>query len=91
MKTIEINIYTPKEIGTTILQIVETYYYWWKTRKIRKPYGITFRNTVGDLADVMSEEDKERMIAMYPEKYRETVYFLLFSRKMPTVPSGKFR
>lgn len=91
MKTIEINIYTPKEIATTAVQIVETYYYWWKTRKIRKPYGITCKNTVGQLADVMSNEDKEKMIAMYPEKYRETVQLLLFSRRMPTVPPGKFR
>lgn len=91
MKTIEINIYTPKEIVTTAAQMVEIYYYWWKTRKIRKPYGITIRNTMGELADVMSNEDKEKMIAMYPEKYKDNVQLVLFSRKLPTVPPGEFR
>lgn len=91
MKTIEINIYTPKEIATTIKQIIETYYYWWKTRKIRKPYGITIRHTVGDLTDAMSDEDKMKMLAIYPEHYRENVQRILFNGNCPSVPPGEFR
>lgn len=94
MKTIEINLYTPKEICEMAMNDVERYgsifYGWWKSRKIRKVYGITRKTVWGDIKK-MSDEDKEKFVACFPECIKDNVYYACYGRRRATTPPGEFR
>jgi uncharacterized protein (DUF2344 family) len=95
MKTIEINLYTPKElfegVADMIKIIARATYYWNKTRKIRKPYNITMRTRSRTIQRRMSNEDKEKFVACFPEDLKDKAYFVAYGKFRTTVPPGEFR
>ena len=94
MRTIEIEIYTPKEIWGMIKTDVKmyggAYYGWWKSRKIRKIYGITRKTLWGELKKI-EEKDKADFIACFPSYLQDSVYFAVYQKKRASVPEGEFR
>lgn len=95
MKTIEINLYTPKElfegVGDMIKTVTRATYYWNKTRKIRKPYGITIKTESRVIQEKMSDADKEKFVACFPEDLKDRAYFVAYGKFRATVPPGEFR
>lgn len=94
MRTIEINIYTPKEIYEMIKTDVKMYGgAWlglWKSRKIRKKYNITFGTMCSELAK-MDKEDADKFIACFPKHMQDKMYFLVHGKFKSSVPKGEFR
>ena len=98
MKTIEINLYTPKEVFegiadfiTDIIKAVRVTHYWNKTKNIRKPYGITINTPSRVMWDTMTEEDKEKFVACFPEDLQPRAYWTAYGKIRATVPPGEFR
>lgn len=95
MKTIEINLYTPKELFEGVTDMIKTVtratYYWNKTRKIRKPYGITIRTESRAIQEKMTDADKEKFVACFPEDLKDRAYFVAYGKFRATVPPGEFR
>lgn len=94
MRTIEINIYNPKEIcemiATDIKMYGGAYYGWWKSRKIRKVYGITRKTLWGELKNI-EEKDRAEFIACFPSYLQDSVYYAVYHKRRARVPKGEFR
>lgn len=94
MRTIEIDIYTPKEICQMIKNDIQMYGgAWlglWKSRKIRKKYNITFGTICSELSK-MDKEDADEFIACFPKHMQDKMYFLVHGKFKSSVPPGEFR
>ena len=94
MRTIEINIYTPKELWQMIKNDIKCYGgAWlglWKSRKIRKKYNITWKTVCSELTK-MDKEDADKFIACFPQEMQDQMYFLVYGRRRVSVPRGDFR
>lgn len=94
MRTIEIEIYTPKEICQMIKNDIKWYGgMWlglWKSRKIRRKYNITWRTVCSELAK-MDKEDANKFIACFPKEVEDKMYFLIYGKHKASVPPGEFR
>ena len=94
MRTIEIEIYTPKELCQMIKNDIKMYggmcYGWWKSRKIRKVYGITRKTMWGDLKKI-EDKDKAEFVACFPPCLQDNVYFAVYHKRRASVPPGEFR
>lgn len=94
MRTIEINIYNPKEICGMIVTDVKMYggawYGWWKSRKIRKTYGITRKTLWGDLKKI-EDKDKDAFVACFPFHLQDSVYYAVYHKRRASSPPGEFR
>lgn len=93
MKTITINLYTPKELFEgkieLIKNIVKVVYCWNKTKSIRKPYGINWKTPNETIKKILTEEDKEKFVNCFPENIKSSAYFIVHG-KYPA-PKGEFR
>lgn len=94
MRTIEINIYTPKEIYEMIKTDVKMYGgAWlglWKSRKIRKKYNITLGTMCSKLSK-MDKEDADKFIAYFPRAMQDQMYCLVYGKNKASVPPKEFR
>ena len=94
MRTIEVDLYTPKEIYKMIKRDVKIssglYYGWWKSRKIRKVYGIT-RKSIWTKLKTIEEKDRADFIACFPSYLQDSVYAAVYQRKKASAPKGDFR
>ena len=95
MKTIEINLYTPKELFEGSFELVKNIarvtYYWNKTKSIRKPYRINWKTPTGTIQKVLTEEEKEKFVNCFPEDLKDRVYFTVYGKRRASIPPGEFR